>query len=310
MPRRRRYDWVGCRHHVMNRGARHEPVFHDDRACITFIDMLSEIPQRYGLLIHAYALMPNHYHLLVESDRGKLSRAMAFLGSRYTRWVNSRNRGWDGAVFRGRFHSVDVSVEAHWHYLPIYIHLNPVRAGFAANVNQGRWTSHRVYAGVEAVPEWMTTQTLLNDYGGVEGYLKALDEFVIGRREVPEHFDRVSLNPYVRVSAVQAGCSSLGGSTPTSHDVLRAVARVCGVQKKTLKQTQRGRVGNMPRKLAAYWLAVGAGLKNTETGALIGMHPVRVSQAVREVRRKMHGKNSLGTLMAELEQEMGNGVRH
>ena len=119
MPRPVRLDWPGCRHHVMNRGARREPVFLDDTACAAFVGFVSELPRRFGLLVHAYALMPNHYHMLVESTRGRLSDAMGFLGSRYALWLNARHRGWDGPVFRGRFRSVAVEREEHWHHLPI-----------------------------------------------------------------------------------------------------------------------------------------------------------------------------------------------
>jgi len=306
MPRHRRYDWTGCRHHVMNRGARHEQVFHNDTACATFIDFLSEVPKRYGLLIHAYALMPNHYHLLVESTRGHLSRAMGFLGSRYTRWVNTQNPGWDGSLFRGRFHSVDVSREDHWNYLPMYIHLNPVRAGLVGNITQSRWTSHGVYAGIETIPEWMTTSALLNEYGGSQGYLKALGELMLGRQEPPDNFDHVALHPYVRAPKREAKNSSQNNSTPTDEYVLREVAKICGVEQNTLKQTKRGRAGNMPRKLAAYWLTMGAGLKSKEISELLNMHPARISQAIREIRSKMQEDNILSATMAELEQKMLN----
>ncbi len=306
MPRHKRYDWTGCRHHVMNRGARHKQVFHNDTACATFIELLSEVPKRYGILIHAYALMPNHYHLLVESTRGQLSRAMSFIGSCYTRWVNSQNPGWDGALFRGRFHSVDVSREDHWYYLPIYIHLNPVRAGLVGHITQSRWTSHGVYAGNEAVPEWLCTHAILNQYGGCQGYLKALDELVLGRQEPPENFDQVTLHPYVRTPKTPAKSSSLSDCTPTDKYVLKAVATVCGVKQNTLKQTKRGRAGNMPRKLAAYWLTMGAGLKLKKTSELLNMHPARISQAIRGIRSKMQEDNDLSATMVQLEQKILN----
>ena len=136
MPRPLRIAYPGARHHVMNRGARREPVFYDDVSRNTFITFLAELPERFGVLIHAYALMPNHYHLLVESTQGRLSDGMAFLGSRYTQWVNAVHPNWDGPLFRGRFRSKEVVNEQHWHYLPIYLHLNPLRSQLAMRLSQ------------------------------------------------------------------------------------------------------------------------------------------------------------------------------
>ena len=180
MPRARRVDFPGARHHVMNRGARHRTIFENDEECAEFIGFAAELPERFGVLVHAYALMPNHYHLAVESTRGRLSAAMSFLAGRYTQWSNNRHRGWDGSIFRGRFRNIVVYRDVHWHYLPLYLHLNPLRAGLVCNLAQSRWTSHGAYAGIDPVPEWLTTDDLLEGYGGTEGYLESLGDVVLG----------------------------------------------------------------------------------------------------------------------------------
>ena len=95
----------------------------------------------------------------------------------------------------------------------------------------------------------------------------------------------------------------------SSTTVLRAVARVCEVKVSALRKTIRGREGNLPRKLAAYWLVMGANLKNTEAGEVLEMHPVRVSQALREIRERrfsVYKDRDLDALMTELEAEILN----
>ncbi len=104
MARKWRIDYPGAWHHVMHRGARREAIYDDERDCILFLDLVGQTVNRFGLEVHAYALMPNHYHLLVRSVKGNLSRCMQHLNGSYARGFNSR-RTCDGPVFRGRFRS-------------------------------------------------------------------------------------------------------------------------------------------------------------------------------------------------------------
>lgn len=87
---------------MMNRGARREAIFRDDGDCLVFVACLAETVEILSLEVHAYALMPNHYHLLVRSVKGNLSRCMQKLGSSFTQRLNERHK-WDGPIFRGRF---------------------------------------------------------------------------------------------------------------------------------------------------------------------------------------------------------------
>lgn len=139
--------------------------------------------------------MPNHYHLLVESTHGRLSDAMGFVGSQYTQWFNATNPGYDGPLFRGRFHSVRVCLQEHWRYLPLYIHLNPVRANLVTSLSQSRWTSHGAYAGTDPRPDWLT----LNDLGGGVGhrgsYMQAIEDVTLGREGPPSDFGQVLFAP-------------------------------------------------------------------------------------------------------------------
>src|SRR5688572_1964032 len=110
MPRTPRIDFPGVRHHVMNRGARRAPIFVNDLTCGAFLDVLGELPERFGVVVHAYALMPNHFHLLLETPRGNLSRAMKHLEGVYSQRLNATYE-WDGPLFRGRFRNEVVEDE-------------------------------------------------------------------------------------------------------------------------------------------------------------------------------------------------------
>ena len=96
----------------MNRGARREPTFRDPDHCGLFLEHLGRVVKRFGLEIHAYVLMPNHFHLLVRSVRGNISESMKQLLGPYSQALNQKH-GWDGPVFRGRFKNQLVSESEH-----------------------------------------------------------------------------------------------------------------------------------------------------------------------------------------------------
>ena len=104
----------------MNRGARRGPIFERNEHCLLFLDVLASVVSEFGWEVHAWSLMPNHYHLLVRSVHGNLSECMKWLGARYTRRLNDAE-GWDGPTFRGRFRSELVGDEKYLRYLVAYI---------------------------------------------------------------------------------------------------------------------------------------------------------------------------------------------
>ena len=301
MPRPSRTDYPGARHHVMARGARKAPIFLNDKHCGLFLALLAEFPTRFDVAIHGYALMPNHFHLMLESRRGELSRAMAYLLSRYTVSVNQLHE-WDGPLFRGRFHNRLVYRDEHWLHLLAYLHLNPVRARLVMKPEQARWTSHRYYASKELPPPWLTADELLDMFEAVGGYAKYLAEVRANRGEPPDGFD---------VVAFQAG-RSMSDETekpaprpPKTHIVsplalLSAVCRHAEVSRASLKETRYGRTGNPARLAAAFLLVQRAGLRNREVGHLLEMNEVDVSKAITKVRSERGTDSPIDRLVSVL----------
>jgi REP element-mobilizing transposase RayT len=301
MPRPPRDDFSGARHHVMSRGARRQPVFRDPRHGELFLALLADLPRRFAMRIHGFALMPNHFHLMLESDEGRLSRAMAYLLARYTVESN-RLHDWDGPVFRGRFHSRPVYEDQHWMHLLAYVHLNPIRSRLEMRLGQYRWTSHRFYAGTEAQPAWLTTAELLGMLDPFGGYAAYLQGVRARRAEEPEGFDAVVFAGRRGTDAATPVPKRRRLSTPVPAEaVLRRVAALAECPVAQLREVTRGRNGNPARTAAAYALVHDSRLSHREIAALLDMSPTDISRALLKVRNRTPGQEQLCRIVAELE---------
>src|SRR6185369_17190356 len=126
MARPLRIERPGAWYHVTARGNERQPIYRDDQDRYHFLTLLDEMTATFNLLVHAYVLMDNHYHLIVELREPNLSRAMQWLNVSYSMWFN-RRRSRCGHLFQGRFKSVIVD-RCEWGLgLSRYVHLNPVR---------------------------------------------------------------------------------------------------------------------------------------------------------------------------------------
>ena len=126
MARPTRLDIDGGWYHAVNRGIERRVIFRGIAAYEHFIELLAKLPQRFGLRVHGYVLMPNHYHLQVETPRANLSRAMQWLNVSYSIWFNRKYQR-VGPLFQGRFKAVLHDWSTHGLIINKYIHLNPVR---------------------------------------------------------------------------------------------------------------------------------------------------------------------------------------
>ena len=125
---------------------------------------LAELVTRLGWQLHTHCLMPNHYHLLLDTPLANLSYGMQRLNGDYAQWFNAEH-GLDGHVFERRFYSRVVESTTHLLELSRYIVLNPVRAGLCRNPGDWAWSSYRALAGEEPAPAFLTTDWLLSVFG-------------------------------------------------------------------------------------------------------------------------------------------------
>lgn len=163
MARPLRIEFSGALYHVTSRGNSRADIFFDDRDRKVFLDTLSLTIKRYHWLCHAYCLMGNHYHLLIETPDGNLSHGMRELNGVYTQAFNRLHKK-VGHVFQGRYKAFLIEQETYLLEVARYIVLNPVRAGWLAHPKEWRWGSYRATAGLTAKYPWLTTDWILQQF--------------------------------------------------------------------------------------------------------------------------------------------------
>jgi REP element-mobilizing transposase RayT len=145
----------------MNRGRRSENIFTEKNNYYIFIDLLKELVEDYNIKIAAYCLLPNHYHLLVQTPDSNISRAMRHLNGVYTQRYN-RSHNCDGTLFRGRYKSILVDGDSYLMELVRYIHRNPLEAGLVDHLDNYSWSSHKGYLSGAKKWDWLNKNYILN----------------------------------------------------------------------------------------------------------------------------------------------------
>ncbi|ROO26491.1 toxin RelE [Salinisphaera orenii MK-B5] len=164
MARPLRLEFAGALYHVTARGDRREPIYEDDEDRQAFLDVLADVADRFNWLVHAYCEITNHYHLLIETPDGNLSKGMRQLNGVYTQYSNRRH-GRVGHLFQGRYKAILVQKEAYLLEVARYIVLNPVRADMTRSAGDWPWSSYRATAGRAGVPSFLTTEWILSTFG-------------------------------------------------------------------------------------------------------------------------------------------------
>ena len=163
MARPLRIEYPGAVYHITSRGNEKKPVYRDDRDRDNFLTTLDKVNKRYNWLCHAYCLMDNHFHLLIETPEGNLSLGMRQLNGVYTQIFNKRH-GRVGHLFQGRYKAILIQKDSHLLEVCRYVVLNPVRARLVKDPGQWIWDSYGATAGREKPPACLTTSWVLGQF--------------------------------------------------------------------------------------------------------------------------------------------------
>ncbi|MEI6789502.1 MAG: transposase [bacterium] len=316
MARPVRVDVEGGWYHITARGIERRAIFEDVRDHAHFIELLPEMSERYGVEIHAYVLMVNHYHLLIRTPNANASAAVQWLNVSYSVWFN-RRRNRVGHVFQGRFASVLIDGEGSWAMAAsVYIHLNPVRVkkeglGKASNRAESRglkplsrevvkrrlkklrtfrWSSYGAYAGYKSEPEWLMTKPLLERGGGRSAYRRYVQRHVT-RGETPEGYEdfggRVALGSQAFLMKAKGWVGKISKEQPDRVQMMKrvspdAVVKVVEQKRGEAWPVFADRHGDWGRELVLYLARRRCGLTLSEIGQFFGIAEYKaVSSAVK-----------------------------
>jgi putative transposase len=265
MSRPLRLEYPGALWHVTSRGNEKSAIFLDDSDRRLFLGVLAEVVQLCSWRLHAYVLMGNHFHLLLETPETNLSRGMHRLNAIYSQKFNAQHDR-VGHLMQGRFKSILVEKERHLLELVRYLVLNPVRAGLVTDVAEWPWSNYRATAGLEPAPPWLETRWTVSQFGDGGESIRAYAEFVragasgleppwrrvtdqlfLGsedfRRRLRREVERAAVSPEMPRQQTSL-------ARPTAQEVVSAAATVLRVESSEVRKPRR-----TPLRLAVAYIA-------------------------------------------------------
>jgi len=270
MARPLRIEYPGAWYHVINRGRRKEKIFQNEKDYEAFLNVLEQTCRLYAFEIHAYSLLPNHYHLLIRTPRGNLSRGMRHLNSVYTQKHNKKH-DIDGGLFKGRYKSMLVEDEVYLLELVRYIHRNAYEAGLEKGIGQYKWDSHNGYMEEKVKQRWLITEEVLSRFSQDENTaINKLNAFVkkvmpkdllevlnnvkwpsvLGRQEFKDKIKELIKDKNIDTGEV-TGCGEYKISDNLNNEMV--TARILSQEKEVL-QKRKSRDLSGERRALAYLL--------------------------------------------------------
>ena len=278
-------EYAGAVYHVMCRGNRQESVFRDSHDNEIFLDTLGEAATRCGWRVHAFCLMGNHYHLLLETPEPNLVVGMQWLQGTYTKRFNVRHKEW-GHLFQGRYKALPVDGQGdYFSTVTSYIHLNPARIkGFdfrKAKLEEHVWSSYPGYLWLRKRPEWLCVERALGCSGladtphGRQSYRATMEKRLLEMRHSSEPWKvdeawhkirrgwcfgddtfRIAMLERLDGSLESVRRDSVSGDEVAMHDEAEAERLVCvGMSAFTLEEAALSRmIKSDPAKYAIAWL--------------------------------------------------------
>jgi len=280
MARPLRIEFPGAIYHVTSRGNAQAALFLDDidrRCCLSALGLAL---RRFNVICHAYCLMTNHFHLLLETPDANLSSAMRQFNSVSTQAFNRRHDR-VGHVLQGRFKSIVVDREAYLLELCRYIVLNPVRAGMVKEPGSYPWSSYRATAGLDQKPDFLATDWILDQFGESRPQaLKAYQRFVRAGLELESPWKNLKGQCLLGDNAFPGPLSSL----LKDQGVLKEIPRVQRfADRPALEEILTGTGSRAERDAAIFRACHAFGYTQAEVATATGLHYSTVSKIIRKM---------------------------
>ncbi len=278
MSRPLRIEYPNAIYHITSRGNAQANIFLDDTDRELFLQTLESVIKRFGWLCHAYCLMDNHYHLVIETPQPNLCGGMRQLNGVYTQRFNRVHQR-VGHVFQGRYKSILVERDAYLLELCRYVVLNPVRAKMVDHVSQWHWSSYAATAGIDACPSWLSIRWLLGQFSHSHRSI-AYAQFVANGVEEACLWDGLSKQIYLGSDTFVDGVKSLVDMPTDLPEVPRMQWKPAGKSLDDYENEGKHRNDAMARAFLE------GEFRMNEIAAHFGVHYSTVSRAVKKI--EMH----------------------
>ncbi|MFH1714842.1 MAG: transposase [Elusimicrobiota bacterium] len=277
MTRPLRIEYNGAYYHIIVRGHRKESIFYTDIDRITFLKNLQETKDKYSLEIYAFVLMDNHYHLLLETKKGELSKAMHNLNTSYANWFKKKNN-LVGSIFQGRYKGILIEDEKYMLAVSAYIHLNPIRAGIINYGNMYKWSSYMNYCNKGNKNERLVnTDLILSCFKNKKSYKEFINDLykkgigkddiygknaIVGNEEFRDNLkERIKVDKRKKDITEYSNYKDIVGMN--KKNIISIMERLYGVKSCDIRIKKRG---NIYRKIYVYGLRKYTSLSIKEIG--------------------------------------------
>lgn len=320
MTRPLRITYPGAVYHIINRGCRKDKIFRRLKDREEFLARLQAAAEKYKAVVHAYCLMDNHYHLLVETPQGDISSLMQLFQTSYANWFRAKYN-LIGPLFQSRYKSVLVEDESYLVTLSAYIHLNPVRAKMVESAEVYQWSSCPMYlTGTKT--DLVNPERVLEHAGGKENYCHILEQMINDVPEAEAIYGRFSIlgkEAFKEKVLRQRDVEAKRQKKPidktaqpeyrhlSSVSIYKIAAAVMKALDVPVERLTAKTLNNTARKLYLYLLKKHTPMKIVEIAKLAGMNYKAAGELIRAFERKMKASKKLTTILNNTEKRLNNG---
>lgn len=311
MARKPRVHYPGALYHVIARGNRGQEIFRDDQDHYLYLKYIREYKERFHFHLHAYVLMVNHLHLLIEVGDVPLSRIMQVLQFRYTRRYNLKY-GLEGHLFQGRYKAILCDKDSYLIQLSAYIHLNPVRAGVVTDPSEYPWSSYRSYIKRDRV-SLADRDFVLSLFAGKRASVHRAYELFVKDHLQDGHREDLYRTPDQRFLGAHEHVKSDRGvleeRSAKRHKIdleylASAVSGVLALDRLVLYSATRNRKGALGRAVVGYLGRRHCGYENKVVAAHFNMDPSALSHGINKVEKRIREDESFAKRIKKMEETL------
>jgi REP element-mobilizing transposase RayT len=315
MTRPLRIQYPGACYYVTAQGNNKGMLFETKEDRERFLSYLKVAHERFGAIFHAYCLMDDHYHLLLETPNANLSRICHLINGSYTIYFNLKT-GRSGHLFQGRYKAILVEKDAYGQKLSRFIHLNPLRAGLVRELARYEWSSYPAYIGVTEKPAWLHVNYLLGFFNQETGtaqenyrtFIQSRDDFS-ARRMMKAIVGSAFLGSTEFIDRIKDRWIDEKNADVQNVSVIRAIEKRITLEgvKNTVKYVA-GIKSTYYKGLCLYISQQYGGFSLNEIGNYYGMKPPAVSQYNRRFKIRIIQDQNLRNMLGRVVEEVKSQI--